>query len=217
VLLSSLSAAGPSENGRPVRESDPPRPVSHYGRSKLLAEHEALRYAGRFPLLILRASAIFGPKDVDFLTYFRFINRGLLAAVRNSRMLSLCYVKDLAEALYLCAEKDLPSGEIINIADPTPMSWDDFGLAAARALGKKTVRIRVPMALVAAAAAISEVKSRLSGHPQIFSLDKYRDMKPTAWVADVRKADRLLSFRTRYPVDEALRETMEWYRAQKWL
>src|SRR6266508_2168624 len=40
VLISSLAAAGPSPDGRPVRDTDVPRPVSDYGRSKLLAEEE---------------------------------------------------------------------------------------------------------------------------------------------------------------------------------
>lgn len=217
IYLSSLAAAGPSINGTPVKESDPPHPVTHYGRSKLLGEEEALRFKDEFPLVIARATAVFGPRDLDFLTYFKVINRGILATVRKNRMVSICYVRDLAEALCLCAEKELPSGEIFNIADPAPVSWEEFGLAAARALGKKAVRVRVPLGVVAAAAALSELRDRLARNPGIFNRDKYRDLKQTGWVADVGKAARMLSFRTRYPLDRALRETMDWYKAQKWL
>lgn len=217
VVLSSLSASGPSVDGRPIKESDPPRPVSHYGRSKLLAEQESLRFRDRFPLAIVRAAAIFGPRDTDFLFYFKMIARGILAAVNTSRMLSLCYAKDLAEALVLCATRDLPSGEVFNIADPVPVSWNELGEAAARALGKKTVRISVPMCAIGAAAALSEARGRLTRRPQIFTLDKYRDMRQPSWVADVTKVERCLSFRTRYPLDAALWETMDWYRERKWL
>ena len=38
VFVSSIAAAGPSGAGRPVVETDVPRPVSAYGRSKLAAE-----------------------------------------------------------------------------------------------------------------------------------------------------------------------------------
>jgi nucleoside-diphosphate-sugar epimerase len=217
IYLSSLAAAGPSINGTPVKESDPPHPVTHYGRSKLLGEEEALRIRDQFPLVIVRAAAIYGPRDRDFLTYFKVINSGILATVRKNRMISLCYARDLAEALCLCAEKELRSGEIFNIADPAPVSWEEFGLAAARALGKKAVRIRLPLGVVAAAAALSELRDRLARNPGIFNRDKYRDMKQAGWVADVGKAARVLSFQTRYPLDRALRETMDWYRQQKWL
>jgi len=217
ICLSSLAAAGPSIDGTPVKESDPPHPVTHYGRSKLLGEEEALRFRNEFPLVIVRATAIFGPRDLDFLSYFKVIKRGILATVRERRMVSICYAKDLAEALCLCAEKELPSGEIFNVADPVPVSWEEFGLAAARALGKKTVRVRVPLGAVAAAAALSELRDRLARKPGIFNRDKYRDLKQTGWLADVGKAARLLSFRTRYPLFQALRETMDWYKAHKWL
>jgi nucleoside-diphosphate-sugar epimerase len=217
IYLSSLAAAGPSLEGMPVKESDPPHPVTHYGRSKLLGEEEALRFRSEFPLVILRATAVFGPRDRDFLTYFNVINRGILATVRQNRMLSICYARDLAEALCLCPEKEVPSGEIFNIADPDPVSWEEFGRAAARALGKKALRVRVPLGVVAAAAALSELRDRLARNPGIFNRDKYRDLKQAGWIADVGKAARLLSFRTRYPLDRALRETIDWYRAQKWL
>ncbi len=38
VFVSSIAAAGPSGPGRPVVETDAPKPVSAYGRSKLAAE-----------------------------------------------------------------------------------------------------------------------------------------------------------------------------------
>src|SRR6476661_3170722 len=38
VLVSSQAASGPARDGRPVREDDPARPVSWYGRSKREAE-----------------------------------------------------------------------------------------------------------------------------------------------------------------------------------
>src|SRR3954468_8269973 len=38
VLVSSLAAAGPAPRGRPLLGSEPPRPVTAYGRSKLAAE-----------------------------------------------------------------------------------------------------------------------------------------------------------------------------------
>lgn len=40
LLLSSLAAAGPGRSAVPLQESDPPSPVSRYGRSKLAQERE---------------------------------------------------------------------------------------------------------------------------------------------------------------------------------
>jgi nucleoside-diphosphate-sugar epimerase len=41
-------------------------------------------------------------------------------------------------------------------------------------------------------------------------------MQP-GWLVDVRKAAEWLSFRTRYPLDRAVQETISWYTAERWL
>jgi dihydroflavonol-4-reductase len=217
IHLSSLAAAGPSEDGRPVRENDVAHPVTHYGRSKLQAEQEALHFGADFPLVIVRATAVFGPWDVDFLHFFKLVAKHVLPTFRKKRLLSLCYVKDLAEALYQCSRVKVPTGEIINIADPVPVTWEELGEAAGAVMEKKLVRVRVPMSALGAAAVFSEFRDRVTGNPGIFNRDKYRDMKQPGWVADVEKAARLLSFRPHYELPGALRETIDWYKARRWL
>ena len=136
LCLSSLAASGPSQDGQPVKELSPAHPITPYGLSKLKGEGEALNYKDDFPLVILRATALFGPRDRDFLAYFKFIKRGILPGLRSrERHLSLCYIKDLVRAMDLAAHKDLQSGEIINIADPQPYSWDEFGEASGEGAG----------------------------------------------------------------------------------
>jgi dihydroflavonol-4-reductase len=217
IHLSSLAAAGPSEDGRPVRESDPAHPVTHYGRSKLQAEQEALLLRTDFPLVVVRATAIFGPWDVDFLHFFKLVSRRILPTFRKKRLLSLCYVKDLVEALYRCSQVRVPAGEVINIADPVPVTWEELGETAAAVMGKKPIRIQVPMSVLGAAAVFSELRDRMTRKPGIFNRDKFTDMKQPGWVADIEKAARLLSFRPQYELPRALRETVDWYRARKWL
>jgi dihydroflavonol-4-reductase len=217
IYLSSLAASGPSHGSRGVKESDPPRPVTHYGRSKLAGEEEVLRFKDRFPVVIVRASAVFGPRDRDFCAYFKSVKRGLLPIVRGNKSASMCYVKDLVRALDLCARKDLPSGEILNIADPRPYTWEKIGEIAGQALGKKYIRLRLPMGLLFLVSLLTEALGRLKKEPAILSHDKYIDLKQPGWVADVRKAAALLSFETNYSLDRAIRETIDWYIAEKWL
>jgi len=217
VHLSSLAASGPSQKNTAVREDDPPHPVTAYGRSKLMGEQEALKFRDRLPLVIVRASAIFGPLDRDFLEFFKLIGRGILPTVAEEKHVSLCYVKDLVEALYLCARCDLPSGEIFNIADPSPWTWERLGEAAGRAMGRKFRRVRIPVGALSLAARLSELRSRLKGEPGLLNREKYIDFKQPGWVADVGKAATMLSFRPRYALEQAIQETIDWYIAEKWL
>ncbi len=211
VFLSSLAAAGPSRSAKGVKESDPARPVTHYGLSKLQAEEEALRHKDRFPLVIIRACAVYGPQDADFLHFFRWINRGILPTVPGRRLISLCYVKDLVQALILCGRKNLPSGEIVNIADPLPYTWEEVGEAAGRVLGKRLKKVIIPLPLFYFIASLSEFVDRFKSKPGVISRQKYLDFKQSAWIADVSKARELLSFQPRFDLETGLNETMGWY------
>lgn len=213
VHLSSLAASGPSAPGRAVREDDPPRPVDHYGFSKLRGEEEALKFKNAFPVVIVRVGAVFGPGDTDFLNYLRLIAKGILPSFGPAdKMFSLSYVKDLVRALLLCAQKDLRSGEVFNVADPRPYSWDDIGRSAGAVLGKKLFRVKIPLPAVFLATLCSELASACTRKPSIINLDKFKEMKQAGWVADVRKAEELLGFRTFYSLKEGLLETITWYR-----
>src|SRR5262249_17653397 len=75
LLVSSQAAAGPAIGGRPVSASDPPRPVSWYGHSKLEAE-EAVASTWTGPWHVIRPGVVYGPGDRGLLQYFRMAARG---------------------------------------------------------------------------------------------------------------------------------------------
>jgi dihydroflavonol-4-reductase len=211
VLLSSLSACGPSAEGAARTENDPPAPVTPYGISKLRGEEAALERKTERPVVILRVGPVYGPRDSDFLPLFRIVKRGILPLIgRRRRPMSHCYVKDLVRALDLAARTDIGSGEIFNVADPVPCGFEDIGRAAARALGIRVRRIVVPLPLVYAAALASEGASALRKRAGIISRDKYREYKQAGWVVDTRKIRERLSFQTAYDLEAGIAETIRW-------
>lgn len=218
ICLSSLAAAGPSFDGNPVQECNHPHPIIPYGKSKLMGEVEALRFKDVYPIVILRAAAVFGPRDKDFLHYFKWIKRGILPSLGSKqRFLSLCYIKDLTNAFYLCSQKELESGEIFNIANKNPCTYDEFGEAAGQAMGKKLKKVKIPLSLVYFAALISEIRGKMNKMPNIFGRHKYKEMKQRGWIADMEKATEKLSFNPQYSLQEAVQETIDWYLKYNWL
>jgi len=212
VHLGSIAAGGPSAPRRPVSEGDPPRPVSPYGESKLMAEREVLKYKDRFPVVTLRAAAIYGPRDDDFLEYFRWMKRGILPLVgQGQKSLSLLYVRDAVRAVLLAAKPTVPSGEVFNIADSRIYSWEDIGQTVAGLLGKKLVRVRLPLWTAYLASAASEGIGRLGGGTSTLNVSMYKQMKQDGWVADVRKARQGLGYESRFRLEEGLGETIAWY------
>jgi nucleoside-diphosphate-sugar epimerase len=218
VLLSSLAAAGPSRSGQPVRESDPPQPLTPYGHSKLAGELEALKFKDLFPLTILRVGPVFGPRDRDFIPLFRMIQKGIMPTFGStSHQTSLCFVKDLVKALKQSMRDDSPSGEIFNIGDPKPYTWGDFGRTAGTIMGKSPRTIRFPLPIVYLVALINEAACRLSRQVSILDRNKIREMRQDAWVADIGKAQERLGFCPDHTLEEALEETIHWYLDNNWL
>ena len=213
ILLSSMAASGPSKKGQAAHEKLPPRPVSHYGRSKLLGEMEALKHKDRFPVIIVRVGAVYGPRDPDFLDYFKWIKKGILPRFgRRERHFTFCHASDLAKGLVQITQKNLNSGEIFNIADPEPHTWDELGTIAANHLGIRAFRISIPLPIVYAAAVLSEMSSAITGKPSIVNREKFRELNQEGWVADINKARTVLQFSPDFPLKKGVRETIDWYR-----
>jgi len=218
ICLSSLAAVGPSFDGKPVQESDVPHPITPYGKSKLMGEAEALKFKEVYPIVILRAPGVIGPRDKDFLQYFKWIKRGALPAIGSKqRYMSLCYVKDLIRAFYVCSQKELESGEIFNIGDQNPCSYDEFGELAGQAMGKKLKKVKIPIPIGYLVALIADIAGRINKKPSILNLGKFKQMRQRAWIADMKKAKEKLSFQPQYSLQEAVQETITWYLKHNWL
>ncbi len=218
IYLSSIAASGPSADKIPVKENDEPHPIHPYGESKLLGENEASKFKSLSSLVIIRVGAVYGPRDKDFLSYFRIINRGILPSLAfNQRWLSLCYIEDLIHAFDLCLQKELESGEIFNIADPQPYSWDELGKEAGKILKKKLIPVKLPLFLLYPAAFISEGIAKLRKKTTLFDRRRLLETKQQGWVADTKKAEDLLAFSPLFSLHEGLKKSLDWYVDQGWL
>jgi nucleoside-diphosphate-sugar epimerase len=218
ICLSSIAASGPSKDKIPLKENDEPHPIHPYGESKLLGEKEALKSKNDFSLIIIRVGAVYGPRDKDFLSYFKIIKKGILPSlVSKQRWLSMCYIKDLVHAFDLCLQKDLETGEIFNIADPQPYNWNELGREAGKILGKKLFSVKIPLFLLYPVAIISEGISNLTRKTTVFDRRRLKEMKQLGWIADTRKAEDLLDFSAHYSLQEGLQKSLDWYIDQGWL
>ena len=217
-FLSSTAAAGPSRDGNPVKEDDESHPVTAYGRSKLLGEREVLEFKNDFPIVILRVGAVYGPRDEDFLPYFKSVKKGILLTQASQESLyHLCYIKDLISSFDLAIQKELESGEIFNIADPHHLTWDEFGKVIGEVLGKKPLTIRCPHFLLKIAALVWEGAATIMNKPSSFNRDKLKAIMQANWLTDTTKAEQLLGFSTQFSLKEGLQETLKWYLDQEWL
>jgi nucleoside-diphosphate-sugar epimerase len=218
ILVSSQAAAGPSPDGRPVDESSTPHPVSDYGRSTLRAEDEAREYKDRLPVVILRPTSVYGPRDVDVYELFRWASRGLtLEMAGGDRYLNLCYVEDITAALLLLAEHKTENGSAFFVAENRPYSWSEFRALLLSTGGLKARTIKLPFAAAYLFGLVSEIGSQFTKRPALANRQKVREAAQRYWVCDMNKIENDLGFRAGYPLQKGLELTWQWYRKNLWL
>lgn len=216
VYISSLAAAGPSMDGRPVTERDEPHPITHYGKSKLLGEREVLRLQDRIPAVIVRPAAVYGPRERDIYNYFKWAKKGISARPTGDSQLSLCYVVDLVEGILLAGEKG-KKGEIYFIADERVYSWDEVDTVVSSILGKTLFRIKIPHFLIPLLGFAFNTWGKMTNRPAVLNSEKLKEISQPYWLCDVSKAKEELGFTSGHSLVEGIRETITWYEKEHWL
>ncbi|HBP21855.1 MAG TPA: hypothetical protein DEA08_29235 [Planctomycetes bacterium] len=217
ILVSSLAAAGPGPAARDERA--PARPVSRYGAAKLAGERAAAEH--ELPLTIVRPPMVLGPGDRASLRLFRMVSRGNVVAPGRAP-LALVDVRDLCALLIAAGERGervggSPGAGVYYAAYPEAFTLAELGQQIAAALGRRAPRAwRIPLALTWLAAGGGELFGRLRDQPTLLNLDKARELAGGAWCCSVTKAEEQLGF-AHAPLEQRLRETVDWYRAEGWL
>jgi nucleoside-diphosphate-sugar epimerase len=220
VHVSSLAAAGPSTADRPLTEADEPRPVSHYGRSKLAGEEAVRQSPLRERTVIVRPPVVYGPRDRDVYQVIRTVARGWMAQIGTAlRGFSHVYVGDLVDGLIAAADRASAGagGQVFYLANSAPVSWDEFGNVAARLMGRKVRTVAIPESAAYVLGLCAEWWTRLSGKPGILSRDKVLEACCAGWVCDPGRARRELGFCASTGLEEGLRRTLDWYKEAGWL
>jgi nucleoside-diphosphate-sugar epimerase len=219
ISMSSEAAMGPTPEGEKSVETDPMRPLTPYGRSKMALEVALKPYYddGRMRCTFIRAPGVYGPRDRDFLQYFKLVKHGLRIIVGDRSVMSLVYVKTLAAAIESCLGNPAAYDQTFFVADEGEYDWDDFSSMVEKALGKKTLRIQVPEWFVAVAAFCAEIVKPFCRRPPLLDRNKLLEVRQHRWVLSTAKAKSLLRFEPVAATSDAIAETARWYLDHEWI
>ena len=218
IFVSSQAAAGPSLDGRPVRESDAPQPISLYGRAKLRAEEAVQEYMQTHHAVIVRPPSVYGPRDRDVYVYFKSVAKGILLLLgRGTQKVSLIHVEDLVEGILKAGEAENARGRTYFLSADGEYDWKTIGTAIARALHKRPLVVRVPMWVLTPVAFFSVLGARVTRKPALLNWDKVAEMRQPAWLCSNQRAREELGFAPHISLETGVAQTARWYRARGWL
>jgi nucleoside-diphosphate-sugar epimerase len=209
--MSSMASYGPADfqpRGIVDHESTP-HPVTFYGESKLQAEQfiESFRDLN---YIILRPTAVFGPREKDFLTLYKSIQRGIEMYIGSKdQKLSFIYVRDLVDLIFKSISSDVKRASYF-VSDGQVYSSSEYNSLLKKALDKKTIKFVLPLGIVKTIASLAEWSSKMTGKYPIINHDKLSELTAKNWQVDTSLQEDQLGFTPNYTLEEAVNETIQW-------
>ncbi|MBI2805148.1 MAG: NAD-dependent epimerase/dehydratase family protein [Planctomycetes bacterium] len=218
IHMSSLGVY-PMRNHDGTKETEP-LPKSHhdaYSQSKVEAEHLAMHYYKEFgvPVVILRPGFVYGPRD-------KTVMPRIIDGLRKGRLrypggghgaLNTIYVENLVDAVFLAAQGDKAVGEAFNLTDGEFVSKRKFIEAVANAMDLPHPHLTPPLWLAWIVTWFSEKMAKMKGAKEA-PLFNFTRLKFMGYSLDfsIEKAMLDLGYRPRVNFEEAIGETMDWYK-----
>jgi nucleoside-diphosphate-sugar epimerase len=213
VHCSTTGVLGPT-GPQPACEDAPQRPSNVYERTKAEGERVALAIAERHGLRlnVARPALVYGPGDVHLLGWFRAIRRGHYRVVgKGDNTLHPIYVDDCVQGLLRCAET--PTRRAYNLVGERAMPIREMASAIAGAMGRRLPGPRLPVALANTVAAALEAIPGLPPARLPLTRSRVAFMTESRAYCGCRARDEL-GFVARVGIEDGLRRTVAWYRAE---
>ena len=213
ILMSSLAAMGPGDTKTlaPIEVEQTPQPITAYGRSKLNVE-QYLSKQKEVPYLIFRPTAVYGPREKDFLTLFKAINRHLEPYISSPKqLLSFIYVKDLARLVVQSCSSDITNRSFL-VSDGQTYTCKELSGITKKALNKWTIPLVFPKAIVKGIAYLSESFAKMMNKTSVLNRDKYKELTSLNWSCNSKETQTAFNYMPEYNLEKGIEETINWYK-----
>lgn len=221
-----VSSASVVYGGSDIEDGDERLPyatsaASAYVASKIAAEKAVLEFAseGSTRACALRPHLVFGPGDNRLIPNF-LARRGRMREIGNRSFLSdFLYIDNFVDAIQVAdlkmAEDALISGEAFFITNGEPLAFFEFVERVLAATGHPRIRGRLPTWLAYLAASFVESYYQLSSREIIpeDGISRFAiQYLTTHHYFSSKKAQRMLHWRPRVPIDVGIHRTGEHFR-----
>ena len=197
-----------------VNESDAPRPVTPYQKSKLKSEQVALQLGKDFviPTVVVRPCMIYGIGGKgEFYKISQLMHKGMFPRVGRGRNLTpLIHVKDVVQGSIKAMKNGIP-GEIYLLASDRSIDLNEMRHFIMEAWGTKAIYPYVPVKAMFFIAWCFELLAKLNGKAPIATR---QNVYSTVWDRQfsIGKAKRELGYTPNINFREGIFETVNWFK-----
>lgn len=213
LFLSSTAAVGPSGKDKTHNEDTVCQPVSHYGKSKLMAEQYLGSLDGKFPHTIIRLPLVYGPGSRGGLyIFFKLLNKRISLSFGKGET-NLFYVSDAVEGIIKAAESPIAIGKTYILGENKIYSFRQIRDTIVKTVKKRPVKLFIPFSLMYVVAFFFEMIARIAKkRPSLTRNEMKSYAKYRYWRFDTDKATRDFGFQSRVSLEQGLRTTFDWYK-----
>ena len=204
LLISSLAAREPA--------------LSFYAASKRGGEDTLRTLAGPMATTIFRPPAVYGPGDREMAPLLRCMQHGVAPVLGSSAArFSMLYVEDLTEAIrQTLARPDWAPGPFeIHDGHPGGYSWEEVMTTVSRILRRPVRALRIPVALLRAAAAGNLLLAQLCGTLPMLTPGKVCELTHPDWVCHDAPLREATGWTPRIRLEAGMRLTIDALRADR--
>jgi dihydroflavonol-4-reductase len=222
LYCSSTEAIGPVQGlGDETSEL---HPQFEYGRSKVKAEKMVMERAGAsLPWTIIRPSGIYGPGNVDDISFWTIISYGQSGATSRmvgsgKNLIQFVHAQDVARAFRLAMDaKDEAKDQIYIVSDDRAYTYEEIYLLLSELKGVPPPHGHIPAILAKAMIAPVQLLNKVRGKDDFLMRTSTVDVLTSDRAYSIEKARRELGYEPLYDLRRGLEETITWYRNNEFL
>ena len=199
-------------------DSDTPQPNTAYGKSKIEAE-KWLMEQKELPLVILRPTGVYGPRETDYFLMAKSIKQHTDFAVGYTPQdITFVYVTDVVQAVFLAMEKDACLHKAYFLSDGEVYDSRTFSDLLKKEMGVRFVlRITAPVWFLRIVTAVGDKWGHITGKLSALNNDKFNILKQRNWRCDITPAKRDLGYIPQVKLPQGVHNSVAWYKDNGWL
>lgn len=217
IYISSIAVSDISDvNGKFITEDAAyaKEPLSYYERSKIQAEKVVLEFSKEgLPCIIIRSGVIYGPHGKLYPSRLGYsLGQDRFLVIGNGKnKIPLVYIHNLIDAIYLAIESHNSKGEIYNIIDEQVITQEGYLKVIKEKLNPSLSIIRVPCFVAVGVSYMLRLALKMIRKQSPFR-KVYLDQCSHQINYSNEKAKRELGWKPKFAPEEAVYQTMNWYR-----